>query len=96
MTGIQLLNNLGLKSTGLRVWKACVVGPERLITQAWLKRLSSKRQLYFSLWIKFFDEPMLEISGAVTAVVEGQSGDTRWDKFAEDQPDACNVVFRMR
>ena len=48
------------------------------------------------IFVKLFDEPMLEISGAITAVVEGQGGDTRWDKFAEDQPDACNVVFGLR
>ena len=58
-----------------------------------MKRFSSKRQLII---VKLFDEPMLEISGAVIAVVEGQGGDTRWDKFAEDQSDPCNVVFGLR
>lgn len=33
------------------------------------------------IFMKLFDEPMLEISGVVTAVAEEQGGDTRWDKF---------------
>ena len=47
------------------------------------------------IFVKPFDEPMLQRSGAVTAAVEGQggsTGDTHQAKVAEDQPDPCNVV----
>ena len=76
MTGIQSQNNSGFESTGLRVWKAYGVGPEKLITCAQLKRLGTPQWPTGLIMLKPFYEPRQQRSRAITAVVEGQGGST--------------------
>ena len=74
VTGIQSLNNFSFKSTGLRLWKAYGVGPEKLITGAQLKRLDTPQGPTGLIILKPFNEPRQQRSYAKTAVVEGQGG----------------------
>ena len=90
MTGIQSLNNFSFESTGLRVWKAYGVGPGKLITHAQLKRFGTPQGPTRLIILITFNEPRLQRSREITAVVEGQSGsagDTRQATVTEDQPD---------
>ena len=76
MTGIQSQNNSSFESTGLGVWKAYGVGPEKLITCAQLKRLGTPQCPTGLIMLKPFYEPRQQRSRAITAVVEGQGGST--------------------
>ena len=67
MTGIQSQNNSSFESTGLRVWKAYGVGPEKLITCAQLKRFGTPQWPTGLIMLKPFYEPRQQRSRAITA-----------------------------